>query len=202
MTEMYGLTFSNIPILNLRREFNRFFEFLHSSRGEEAFKPPIQPIESPYMVWLGMPDDFATLLLQRALLGIESYLPFALMITAGKLGTFTNEFSHKLRNPFSFGARNLAINLYDRAPAAVHPELSLAHLDQSLFQKTLELYKEVRNPIFHGKQISRVEIGSLREVYNHVARLYEWVDIWHDPGSVMEGAEHLKNIRKAVQPKT
>ena len=99
-----------------------------------------------------------TLSLQRAILGIEAYLPGALIDTSSILGTLSKELYAKLRKPFSFGSKSAVANIYHHSPSAVHPELSLRHLDQKLYDRNVAFYGMVRNPIFHGEQMHDPEI--------------------------------------------
>ncbi len=102
----FGLKFSNIPLINLRMEYERARAFLNSSEAEECLKPPVKPIRAGLFIWGGMPGDFMTLVLQRAILGIEAYLPGALMHTSARLGRLSGDLVAKLKNPFSFGAKS------------------------------------------------------------------------------------------------
>jgi len=203
--DLFGLKFSNIPTLNLRMEFNRTYAYLFSDAAEAALKPPIRAIEVPMFVWLGMPEDLITLLLQRAILGVESYLPAALKFASAQLQVVTSELFAKLNDPFSFGAKSAASNIYHRMPSAVHPELSLKYLDQELFEKTIRFYKVVRNPLFHGQQLHDTDIEAIRRAFDHLARIYEWIDYWHDPELRISGGGQLAAIRTRhpkAKPKT
>ena len=186
-TSFSKLRFTTIPIINLRIEFNSTYEYVFSTTAADALKPPIHPVEVPMFVWLGMPDDLATLLLQRAILGVEAYLPAALKYAAAQLKVVSKELLAKIDNPFSLGGKTLASNVYDRMPAAVHAELSLRYLDQELYDTNLRFYRSVRNPLFHGKQLRDTEIESLRFAFDHIARIYEWIDYWHNPELEVKG---------------
>jgi hypothetical protein len=111
-------------------EFNDTYAFLNSPEAEECLKPPARPIRVRLFIWGGMPGDPMTLLLQRATLGIEAYLSGALWHTAAVLGSLSKGLVAKLKNPVLFGSKSAVENIYHRMPAAVHPELSLRHLDQ------------------------------------------------------------------------
>jgi hypothetical protein len=59
---------------------------------------------------------------------------------------------------------------------------SLKTIDKQLFGKTEELYKNIRNPIFHGKEISKVNetfIIGVVSFFDHISQLYDWIDEWH-----------------------
>lgn len=186
-TEPFALKFKNIPLINLRMEFNNTYVFLHSAEAEECLKSPINPIRTSLMIWGGMPEDFMTLSLQRAILGIEAYLPGALMHTSTILGNVSKELFTKLGNPFSFGSKSAVATIYHRMPSAVHPELSLKHLDQELYDRNVVFYSAIRNPIFHGQQMDQPNISSIRQAFLHIARLYGWIDYWYNPKKLIKG---------------
>lgn len=184
----FGLSFENIPLINLRDEFKATHTFVMSHEAEDCLKPPIRPIQTSLLIWGGMPDDFMTLSLQRSILGVEAYLPGALFYTSAALGVASKELIAKIRKPSSFGSKSVVANVYHRMPAAVHEELSLQHLDQELYEKTVAFYREIRNPIFHGKQLSNPGIDGLRAAFSHIAQLYKWIDYWHDPKKVFKSS--------------
>lgn len=184
----FGLAFGNIPLINLRDEFKATHDFVKSPEAESCLKPPVRPIQTSLFIWGGMPEDFMTLTLQRSILGVEAYLPGALFFVSGTLGVASNELMAKIRNPSSFGSKLMAANIYHRMPMSVHEELSLKHLDQKLYERTVSFYREIRNPIFHGKQLTNPGIEGLRAAFAHIAHLYEWIDYWHDPRKVFKSS--------------
>ncbi|MEZ7910984.1 MAG: hypothetical protein QMB55_04100 [Propionivibrio sp.] len=187
----FGLTFDNIPLINLRLEFNRTYQFIHSPEAGEILRTPIKQIQTPLFIWNGMSEDCMTLLLQRAILGVEAYLPGALKHTSAVLGNLSKELFEKLDAPFSFGAKSAVANIYHRMPEAVHPELSLRHLEQQLYETTIAFYREVRNPIFHGQQLCNSDLSKIQYAFLHVARIYEWIDHWFDPENLVPGGKAL-----------
>ncbi|WP_409409227.1 hypothetical protein AAE485_00565 [Acidithiobacillus ferriphilus] len=187
----FGLTFGNIPLINLRNEFRATHAFVKSHDAEDCLKPPVRPIQTSLLIWGGMPDDFMTLILQRSILGVEAYLPGALFYASAALGVASKELMVKIRNPSMFGAKLMVANVYHRMPASVHEELSLKHLDQELYERSISFYREIRNPIFHGKQLSSPGIEGLRAAFSHIAQLYEWIDYWHDPKKVLKSSIKL-----------
>lgn len=198
--QLFGLTFDNIPLINLRWDFNQTYSFVFHPDFAQIFESPIRPVELPLMLWRGMPDDLVTVLLQRAVLGVEAYLPGALFHTAGKLGKVSGELFAKLRNPFAFGSKSAVVNIYHRMPAELHCELSLLHLDEELFEKTKLFYQHIRNPLFHGKRLSNPEAQSVRAAMDHLARIYEWIDYWLNPEDLVSGGTSFANIRSKYPP--
>lgn len=197
--QLLKLKFNNIPLINLRMEFNQTYEFLYSPEANDCLRPPIKPIRTRLFIWGGMPNDFMTLLLQRAILGIEAYLPGALKQTSAGLGSVSKELFAKLDRPFSFGSKSAVANIYHHMPAEVHPELSLQHLDQALYEANVAFYREVRNPIFHGQQLSDPNISSIQNAFLHLAHLYAWIDYWFEPEKLVKGGKTFSGIHLRYQ---
>jgi hypothetical protein len=195
--DLYGLKFSNIPLINLRMEFNRCFLFVFDGL-EKALSSRIAPIETPLMVWLGMPQDLMTLLIQRAVLGIEAYIPGAVFYETGIRGKLTSELAAKLKNPFAFGARNSVGNFYHHLPAQADPSFSLRVVDKQLYDRTVRFYNQIRNPLFHGKQLTECTVGPVRNTFDHLAQLYEWIDSWHPPERLIKGGAAFENVRARI----
>jgi len=134
-----------------------------------------------------MPDDFLTLILQRAILGIEAYLSGAVYVECGYRGTITQELGAKIHNPFRLKGRKTVDNFYDKLPGLFDATASLKVANQKLWARNVDFYKYVRNPLFHGKQISNSSVPGIREAFDHLAQLYEWIDTWHSPENIMRG---------------
>lgn len=204
VTDPFNLAFGNIPVINLRMEFNATYAFIFSRKAEAALQPPLKAIRTELMIWGGMPEDLFTLLLQRSVLGIEAYLPGALMESAARIGNLDIALVAKLRNPFSLGSKSAVANIYHRMPSAVHKELSLKHLNDELYGKNVMFYQKVRNPIFHGQQLVSPKIETVRTAFAHLAELYEWIDCWYDPENLWPGCKAFAGVRSrypiAIEP--
>ncbi|SRR6266496_264859 len=187
----FDITFSNVPLLNLRFEFNAHHDLLADPRFRALFDPGaiIQPLQTPFMLWAGMPGGFLTLLLQRAFSGIEAYVVGAANISLSSLDSesFGKE-SAKLANPFVLGGRSVVENYYNRVPALASSSYSLEVHSADLWNSTTRLYADVRNPVFHGYEVDAECVGGVFKVFEHLADLYRWIDSWCDPESVMPGA--------------
>jgi hypothetical protein len=51
--EFLKLKFTNIPLINLRMDFEETYTFVFSSEVESSIKPPIEPIQIPLLIWFG-----------------------------------------------------------------------------------------------------------------------------------------------------
>lgn len=190
---MFGLQFSNIPLVNLRIEFYRSYSFLYSKAAGDALRTPrLGPIKYDCFTWYGMPNEFFTLISQRAILGLESYVSGMLFFLSHDVKGRDDKYLKKLKNPFSFGNRSVVKNLYHAAPGGVDPSFSLLIRNQSLYQETQKMYREIRNPLFHGRQLSNVSIVSVQGLFNHIAQLYVWMDSIHDPEKIVNGLGRYK----------
>ncbi len=169
-----------IPIINIRDEFDYHLQLLSLKpfRGRFAPGSRIRPIPTRFLVWLGMPDDFLSLICQRAILGVEAYLPAAVQIAANDAGRFDSTVADAIANPFTLRGRSTVENYYHRLPSLVDRSYSLQAADPLLWTVTKEFYQDVRNGLSHGGRLSDPRAECALAVHQLVGRLYEWVDSW------------------------
>ena len=148
------------------------------------------------MDWGGNKDTLLTILLQRAIAGIESYIPGAIMIEAGRRCCLEKGDSEFLKNPYKLGGRGTVENYYHRLPSQLCKEFSLKLFDNALWHRNLEFYREIRNPIFHGKEIESKRVDGIFHSYIHIQDLYNWIDSWHDPNNIMSGFGNISSNPK------
>lgn len=190
----FGVDLENIPLINLRAEYNEYYQLLRDESFCAQFADTIQSIETPYMIWLAMPDDFLSLLIQRAVSGIESYLRGAIYIEAGMAGVLNHENAKYIHNPWELGGRTVTENYYHRLPALLRESSSLKVGNQSLWADNEHFYKEIRNPIFHGHHLHKTKIDKFRELHDHVSYIYAWIDGWHNPENLIRGGSTLSLV--------
>jgi hypothetical protein len=172
----------NIPILNLLNEFFRWDKEIRSQEFIEQFAiGRRQPIKTALLVWGGMPGDLMTLILQRAILGLESYVVAAVWFELGMSGRLTPELNAQVRNPFSIKPRQkgTAACYYNALPGLLDPKYSLETADDSLWHEVRVFYKNVRNKILHGYQIGSNNPVALHEPFDMIRGAYDWVNTWH-----------------------
>jgi hypothetical protein len=187
-SETFGLTLSNIPHINLRNEFARYYNALKDDDFIAQFEGAGRLIRTPYMIWSGMPDDLITIILQRAILGVESYLRTSVFIEVYERGLFENQNINLIKNPFGLRGKGTVDNFYHRLPSLIDKKYSLKLYNNELFLKTVIFYKEVRNPIFHGHNLSQRDIRGLKSVFDYLAEIYAWIDSWHDFSKIFNKA--------------
>jgi len=177
----FGLKLANIPLDNLRREFVTYRCLLAKPEFRAQFHPlSSTPIVTPYMTWYGMPDAFLTLLLQRAILGIEAYVAGAVFFELGVRARLSRDVLDCIHNPFRLGGRGTADNVYNRLPGLLSDEVTLQRTEPELWLTTQDFYTGIRNPLFHGYELSDTSAGAVANAYEQLAKLHKWVDSWHD----------------------
>lgn len=173
----------NIPILNLKKEFLQHNDLIHSEAFKKAaFNSAVKPLQLqlPPMLWNGMPDELFTLMTQRAIGGLESYVVAAVEYELLKAGRLTDDTKNILSDPFKLGGGAVTV-LYNKVPELLSKDAMLSNTSPDLDEKTKKLYKEIRNPIFHGNQLvcSYENYHVLMDAYSHMRLLYSWIDEWY-----------------------
>ncbi len=122
--DRYGLSMSNIPVINCRAEFYRHRAFLNEPEASKRFRLSSGPIETPYLRWYGMPHELLTWMVVRLIMGVEAYLPYAVGAAADERGVNSTALNAACRSPFSL-SRKAADAYYNRLPELVHTDLAL-----------------------------------------------------------------------------
>jgi hypothetical protein len=184
----FEVTLRNMPLLDLREEFREYLALLEDKGFESLFGETWQPIETQFCTWYGDRDALVTLMLQRAILGIEAYLPAAVLFEAGLRGRIDVQNDASLNNPFSLGGSGTADNYYNLLPAKLESRLALKQCNPKLWKRTRQFYQEVRNPLFHGYEIECEEgkFSAIVASFRHIAKLYSWIDSWHSLEAALE----------------
>jgi hypothetical protein len=171
------VVFRNIPIINLLNEFREYYRIFQDRDFVSQFKRrKILPIKAPGIIWLRMPNDFLTFVLQRIFLGFESYLYYAIWHKGHEMGIYS-DIKQYSEDPFRLGGSLVEVK-FDKLPAKIKEEYSLRNYNKDLYSKTEKIYKEVRNPLFHGKQITSGFNNEYFSIVKHFYKLYQWVDTW------------------------
>jgi hypothetical protein len=190
---------SNLPHVNVRTQFRDWYGIFHDEEflsGWSNWRAG-QWIETPTFRWYGFPDEFYTLALQQAILGLESYVSGAVYFETGFAGMITPELAKQIRNPFLLPGRGgTARRFYVMLPAVLSETLSLDRSKPDLWPTVKDFYRAVRNPLFHGRQISSHEPRPLRPAFQLIADVYAWIDSWHDPKSVLKAWDRIERPSK------
>lgn len=61
-----------------------------------------------------------------------------------------------------------------------------------LWSRTKLFYEKIRNPVFHGSEISAWTVDGVIKAYRHLGEVYNWIDSWHDPD--VGGASGIREL--------
>lgn len=127
-----------------------------------------------------MPNDLLTIMLQRTIMGLECYISAAVEYELSKCGHLTTVFEKAIKNPFSLD-RKAVVAIYEKLPALVNESLKLSVCDSLTYTEIATLYKELRNPIFHGGQVafSGDNFDGVVSAFEVFSRVYDWIDSWY-----------------------
>ena len=132
------LQLSNIPAINLLTEFYVWNREIRSDKFLEQFAVGYsQPIRTRLLIWNGDSSDLLTLILQRTILGLESYVWVAVWLALGESGRLTPELQAKVRNPFTIkrSKSGTAYCFYNALPALVDPTFALEQNNRILWEE-------------------------------------------------------------------
>jgi hypothetical protein len=191
---IFGLKVQNLSIINIRKEFGAYLAALSDDIFVSGISM-IRPVEFPLFTWRGLPMGALTVVLQRSVLGVESCVSAAVeyQLTARRM--LTDETAALLNDAGNLPGkrRGMADAFYNKLPALVDPSLRLEIMEPELWASVKQFYREVRNPLFHGYELSTINAAGAREALEMLARVYMWMDSWW-------GAFGPVTARKAAVP--
>jgi len=199
-TNIFNIELNNIPLINIRMEFNNTYQILCSTKFYHQIKNNSESIDLTYLQWYTRSGSLLSLILQRAITGIESYICGATYYEGGVRGLIHRHNEKYIKNPFLLKGHSTADNYYNKLPGLLHDDLRLKIMDKKLWKKTLKYYREIRNPIFHGYEISKSELKNIYEAFVLMAEIYEWIDLWHPPENLVNGGSIFQDIKKKFKP--
>ncbi len=101
----------------------------------------------------------------------------------------TKDTEKLIQNPFKLGGKSTVEKYFHLLPCLVDNDYSFKTIDKQIFGKTEELYKNIRNPILHGKEISKVNettIIGIVSFFDHISLLYDWIGEWHSLDAILK----------------
>jgi hypothetical protein len=179
----FGLRLGNIPRINLRNEFSAHIDLMRDESFRSSFRSgfrPSRPIQTPFFIWLGTPSEALTLMLQRAILGLEAWVSGAVWHELGFTNRLKGDAAKAVANPGSLSGKDMSRKLYRQLPALVREDAALDQANPKLWSRTVVFYRQVRNPLMHGKQVDQDSVESVLGCFEHIAPLHSWADSWHD----------------------
>jgi hypothetical protein len=159
-----------------------------------------QPIDAGFFIWNGHAEELVTLLTQRAITGLECFLPFALTMFAtvkSSNGSIERALWNAFYNPkpcnilelmdsrfpshkFTKRNRERTVNLLYRCLpflASVPNEIP-----KDLYKDLCRFYDEVRNKIAHGAVVTSANPEPLLATYELIEKVYLWIETWMPRG--------------------
>jgi len=197
---IFDIELSKIPLINLRNEFNITYQHLCSHKFYRQIIVYKEPIDISILIWLSRPESLLTLMLQRAIVGLELYVCGAVYIEGGGRGLLNHENIKCIHNPFLLKGRSSADNFYNRLPGMIDSRIEMKILNKKLWKNTLKFYSEIRNPIFHGYEFAKSDLLKTYKCFVLLAEIYEWIDIWHSLENLIPGGSVLSSINEKVKP--
>jgi len=173
-----GVLLGNIPTINFRNEFVVHLQLLRQPEFRNSFRHH-GTIQTPFFTWHGSADEALSLLLQRAILGLESWIVGAAWLEFQATKRLKGAALEAVRRPSSLG-RSMVDNYYRRLPAMVYEDVALDRAAPALWERTRTLYREIRNPLMHGHQVDADSVDGVLACFEHLAKVFRWTDTWHD----------------------
>ena len=174
MSDTFGLKFTNIPVVNLRLDFvHTYRDALERVRRDSSRFKYLDCELSGHEL-----DQSLSWSIRSSIINLECYVNYAVWYVLGCTENLTPEISQLLKNPYGH-KKGICGSYYDTLPSLVDPTLSLRIYDNTLWQRTIALYREVRNPLFHGKDVSEISASAYFEIIEHIRLIYSWIDSWH-----------------------
>jgi hypothetical protein len=195
MSETFGLNFQNIPVVNLRLDFVQAYrDALELARRAEAC--PDFPCDLAAKQEMDFDLNWT---LRSSIINLECYVHYAVWDVLGCTQAWTPDKRKTAKNPYGH-KKGICGAYYDTLPALVAPELSLRVIDNTLWQRSLALYKEVRNPLFHGKMAYDISPPAYFTVIEHIRLMYKWIDSWHKSSWGDLSCDHLVGANNSFKP--
>ena len=129
------------------------------------------------------PDSYFTMLVRTTVVGIECTLPNLAIEELLFSNRLTEEVRRAIRHPTGL-ARSTADAYYNKIPYYVNESAPLKSHDGALWNTIQQFYREIRNPLFHGSQLTDVKAEPLRSLFRMFDDIFKWIDSWTDPNRV------------------
>src|ERR1035441_6322762 len=125
----FGVAFSNLPIVNIRQEFEQYAALLADPEFCAGLRIVRQPVELPTLTWRGLSHNVLTYMVQRAILGLEASVVAAVDYEMHARQMMNPDIERWLADPNKApGERGMAQAFYNKDRKSTRPELqSLKH---------------------------------------------------------------------------
>jgi hypothetical protein len=168
---LFGAELANIPLFNLRKEHREAVAAMATTSSRSRLEA------GRGLMFLQFPvHEALNFLVQRSILGVESYLPAAVMAASEQAGILTPALARAIEYPKR--NRGSAGLYYNHLPGLVSQTVRLRVADKELWKQVSRFYSEIRNPIFHGNQLMDEDGSCTLQILEMFSRVYRWVDSW------------------------
>lgn len=177
---MINIAVTKLPLLNQRQEYAHYKERLRDAEFRRMVdEGTLEEFACGKFVWAGVMEG-VSVLLQRVVLGVEAWIPSAVLLELACQGGLTREIVEKVNDPFSLKAGGTAATYFNGLPAQIDERHALNANDPELWELMRAFYRDIRNPLFHGSVISRIMSTDLDYIFCQFDRVYAWCDSWCD----------------------
>lgn len=172
-SDSYQVKLSEIPLINLRRSFDSYYEYVTSDVGKSSLDKSLLHFETDFgFSWTRTANSFISSILLSSIHGLESYLCGAV---------FNKTLNKDANSPWKLGARTSVDNYFHNLPSLLDKSFSLKVSNNSLWAENKKFYNEIRNPLSHGYEIDdHTESQHIVDLFEHLSELYKWIDSWYD----------------------
>jgi hypothetical protein len=186
----FGLRLSNVPLTNIRFDFNSLlalFRSDHFRRQFAGFQGKQIPVKTHYFTWHGRPNLLLTYFLRESIVGLESAISGAIFVEAIDRGMMTPEILEATKRPSSLGKHGTAASVFNGLPALIDVCFRLETMNADLWDRTRRFYKEVRNPVFHAYEIASDDPEPVWKCLELIWELFRWLNSWHPISKLTSG---------------
>jgi hypothetical protein len=174
---LFDLRLTNIPIIKVQQELDHYHTLLQDDQFRRKLANQRDPIDIGHLVWRGLPKDLLTYFLQRGILAVEACVDAAVEYQAAAEGRFNEDFRTARANIWN-GRAGSANVFYNRLPGLLDARYMLCNADAALWLRTKRFYREIRNPLSHGMQLSQPKPESVLQALSFLMELMAWIDGW------------------------
>lgn len=180
-TEHFDLKLANLPLHNLRFDFNALLALFRSERFRKQFKGHRGkqiPIRTHYFTWDGRREALLSHLLREAIISVECAVSGAVFVEGLERGE-GREVRDATINPHSLKGQGTADCVYNKLPSLVEPKWAMKVSDPELWERTRSFYTKVRNPLLHAYEVQGHDPEPTWKCLEFLWEVFQWLNGWH-----------------------
>ena len=173
---LFGVEIGNIPIINVQQELDLYRVLIRDEEFLVKLGMVGEPIDIGQLEWRGLPMHLLTYMVQRGILAVEASVDAAVDYQAAIEKHHDAAFAKKRAAIWNGGGS--ANTYYNKLPGLLNPRYMLCNSDRDLWATTKRFYSEIRNPLFHGYELSSPRPNSVSEILDYLAAMMHWIETW------------------------